>query len=299
MSPARFRWGAILIQIGILWLLRNFKVLGSDFWDDLLLYFPVLLIAIGIEKIFTKSRFQFISYLTTVFIFVAGFLVVYAGNVGQTGGFFSNWTYQLDPDPDVKVVKADINCENSDLTIRDSGSDLVYGEFEKYTRKPEISYAVQSDTGVVTMDSRRGSFLGGIVKIETGEQQNWYVRFSGDLPLVMVCRGKDSDIHLNMSTTPLENLDLQADNSSIYLKLGSLEPNVKVNIQGKDTNLRLRVPEDIGLKIFGEDYRSYLLRIGLKDAGDGTFVSDGYDTLQTKAEVSLDKKLGSVSVDYF
>ncbi len=299
MTPARFRWGAILIQIGILWLLKNFHVINSDFWEDLLIYFPIVLIAVGVEKIFTKSRLQFISYLTTVFIFVAGLLVVFAGNLGQSGDFFSNWTYQIDPDPGVNVVRAEVNCENSDLTIRDSGSDLVYGEFDKYTRKPEVSYAMQSDTGVVTMESRRGNFLGGIVKIETGEPQNWYLRFSDSLPLIMICRGKDSDIHLNMSTTPLQDLDLEADHSSVYLKLGSLKPAVKVNIKGVDTNLRLRVPEDIGLKIFGEDYRSYLLRIGLKDAGDGTFVSDGYDTLQTKAEITLDKQLGSVSVDYF
>ena len=56
MSPARFRWGAILIQIGILWLLKNFDVITTDFWEDLLLYFPIILIAVGVEKIFTKSR---------------------------------------------------------------------------------------------------------------------------------------------------------------------------------------------------------------------------------------------------
>ncbi len=299
MSPARFRWGAILIQIGILWLLKNFDVITTDFWEDLLLYFPIILIAVGVEKIFTKSRLQFISYITTVIIFVAGFVIVFTGNLEQMGGFFSQWTYKVEADPQVKAIKAEVNCENSDLTVRDSGSDLVYGEFEKYTRKPEISYDIKSDTAQVTVDRRRGSFIGGIVKIESGEPQDWYLRFSDQVPLVLACRGKESDIHLNMSTTRLDQLDVEADQSTIYVKLGTMEPMIRVSIKGVDANLRLRVSEDIGLKVFGEDYRSYLLRIGLIDAGDGTFVSNGYDTLKTKAEVSLDKQLGSVNVDYF
>ena len=54
MTPARFRWGLILILIGGLIFLENLNYLNHGFWIDLLIYSPFLLIAIGIEKIFTR-----------------------------------------------------------------------------------------------------------------------------------------------------------------------------------------------------------------------------------------------------
>ncbi len=73
MSPARFRWGLFLVLLGTLLLLRNSDVLNDNFWSDLLIYLPVILIAVGIEKIFAKSRVKVISYLTSVFLFLGAF----------------------------------------------------------------------------------------------------------------------------------------------------------------------------------------------------------------------------------
>ena len=299
MTPARFRWGIILIQLGVLLILRNTGVINDNFWADLLVYAPVLLIAIGIEKIFTKSKLQFISYLTTVGLFFGGLFIAYYGSYGgEATNFFSESTFTQEYDPTIKKTSVVLNLDKTDLTIRDSGDDLVYGHFDRFTRKPKIRHRVEGNEFKVEFTSRFGDFLNGVIKIETGDPQDWYMKFAENIPLDMECYGEKSDIHLNLSTTPLERLKIEADEASIYVKLGYMVPNVHVNIEGDETDLRLRLPGNAGLKIIGDDYRSYLTRLGFNRSENG-FVNEGYDTLDKKFEVELDENLSSFSIDFF
>lgn len=299
MSPARFRWGLFLVLLGTLLLLRNSDVLNDNFWADLLIYLPVVLIAVGIEKIFAKSRVKVISYLTSVFLFSGALYVAFSGSSGgAANSFFSLATYEQEHDPSVRALHAILKLDETDLTIRDSGDDMIYARFDRFTRKPKIEYKVAENEAKVTLTSRPRSFLGGAIRINTGEPQDWYLRFAEDIPLELECFGAGSDLHLNFATTPLRRLKLYADDARVYLKLGDREPLLKVDIVGEDTNLRLRVPQNVGLKVFGEDYRSYLARVGLMKS-DGGFVTIGFDTVKNKIEINLDDRLGSFSIDFF
>ncbi len=302
MSPARFRWGLFLVLLGTLLLLRNSEVLNDNFWADLLIYLPVVLIAVGVEKIFAKSRAKVISYLTSVFLFLGALYIAFSGSLGGTeGSFFSQTIFEQEYDPSVRTLHAVLELDETDLTIRDSGEKMIYARFNRFTRKPKIEYEVVGDEAKVILESRSGprSFLGGAVRIDTGDSQDWYVRFARNTPLELECLGNGSDLHLNFATTPLRRLRLDADDARVYIKLGDREPLVKIDIVGEDTNLRLRIPQNVGLKVFGEDYRSYLARIGLVKSNGG-FVTNGFDTVGNKIEVNLDDRLGgSFSIDFF
>jgi len=299
MTPARFRWGLFLVLLGILFLLRNTGVLNDNFWTDLLVYFPIVLIGVGIEKIFAKSKLQIISYLTSVFLFFGALYIAFSGSLGEIeSNFFSRTTFEKEHDPSVRTIHAILGLDETDLTIRDSGDELIFGRFDKFTRKPKVEYEIVENEARVTFTSRPQSLLGGAIKIQTGGPQDWYMRFSKDVPLELECSGNSSDLHLNFSTTPLRSLELDADEATIYLKLGDLEPSVKVDISGEDSKLRLRVPDNVGLMVIGEEYRSYLERIGLVER-DGDFVNEGYDSLSQKIEVNLDDRLESLAIDFF
>jgi len=64
MSPARLRWGLLFIAVGVLLLATKSNWLSGYYWLELLDWWPVLLIAIGIEKIFLKTSVRIISYLS-------------------------------------------------------------------------------------------------------------------------------------------------------------------------------------------------------------------------------------------
>lgn len=297
MSPARFRWGMILILTGILLFLQNLDLLSYDFWENMILFLPILLIAIGIEKIFTRSKLQFISYMTSFLILAAGLVVAFTGRAGEgLTGYFSESHLQRFNDKDVKRISAEFDLKETALTIRDSGDDLVYATFDRYTRKPEQEFSVENGEAFLKLISRGGEYLGGIVKVES--IQDWTVRFSNLIPLHFICRGDGADVHLNMATTPLEELDLDLNESIIYLKLGDIIPRSRVQIRGDDSELKLLVPEHIGVKINADGYDSYFEHIGMVRS-DGWFVNKEFDSHSSQVEIDLNGHLNSFSIVYF
>lgn len=298
MTPARFRWGIILILFGLLLLLQNMNFISDYYWDDLVIFFSITLIAIGIEKIFTRTKLQFLSYASSFLILFSGLGIAFVGSYNDPRGDFSSESYfEKKHDDSVKKISANLEVDGTNLTIRDSGGEIVYASFDRFTRKPEIDYEVVDDIAEVSFISRDG-LLGGFIKLEIDESQGWDLSFSEDIPLELHCRGRDSDVHLNMSTTPLYNLFLDLDESDIYLKLGDLMPNVTVKINGVDTKLKLRVPEHVGIKISADGYESYFKKVGMTRK-NGWYVSDGFDTVDFKVEIDLDADLRSFSIDYF
>ena len=299
MTPARFRWGVLLITIGLLFLLRNVGVFNDDFWIELLIYFPLVIIAIGVEKIFTRTKLQAISYGTSVFLLVGGLgIAFYYSGDGARASFFSEMDYTVDDDPSARFINAEVDLGNTDLTIRDSGRDLLFAEFDRFTRKPRVKHETRGDTAYIECGSRVTDHLGGIIEIDSDDPQDWYMRFSESVPLGLRCKGEEADIHMNLSTTPLRSLDLDTRDATVYLKLGEMEPFVKVVIRGEDSRVRLRVPEKMGLRVRGEEFDALLMSMGLtRDGLD--FVTEGYDSLVTKLDLELDDRLSSFSIDFF
>lgn len=299
MTPARFRWGMLLITVGLLLLLRNIGILNDDVWLEMLIWLPAILIAVGIEKIFTKSRLQILAYLSSVALFVLAItLALRTSGTTDSGSFFDQMSHEIEFDKSVLATKAELNLNNTNLTIRDSGKDIVRGRFDRFTRKPKISYHIESDTAYLSYDARRGNYLGGVVRINAGDDQDWRVSFSDRIPLDLQCSAHDADVHLNLATTLLQRLVLDTDETSIYLKLGDLEPLVKVTIRGEDNSLKLRLPEKLGLLVMGDDYKSYLSRLGF-EKNYGGYVTEGYDDAECQVELELEDELSSFSVDFF
>jgi hypothetical protein len=299
MTPSRFRWGMLLILFGLLLLLRNLEYINNNFWSDFLVYLPVLLIAIGIEKIFTKTKLQFISYATSVVLLAGGLALAFTGSTGGSqDSFFEESSYRHEADPQVKSLHAILNLGNSNLTVRDASDDLISGQFKQFSQKPDIAYSVEGESANVTFTGKGKEFLWGLVKVNGGDPNEWYLSFSNIIPLTLECNGHNSDIHLNLATTPTRSVRVSADEATIYLKMGTQEPVVTVDLEGKDSDIRLRIPSGAGLKVTGTNDDQYLSQVGLTQRGNA-FVSEDYDNTSSHIEVKLDDRLSSLSIDYY
>jgi hypothetical protein len=75
---------------------------------------------------------------------------------------------------------------------------------------------------------------------------------------------------------------------------------VVVKIEGDDSSLKLRIPEDVGIKVTGEELESYVKWFGFhpQDEGEG-YVNEGFDDFESRIEIELDERLRSVTIDYF
>jgi hypothetical protein len=299
MTPARLRWGLLLVQFGILILLVNLEVLNWNFSMDLLYSVPFFLIILGVEKIFTRSRLEFISYVAVGAMFLGGLYVAYYGSAAEGNpSFFEKTTFKKEFDASVNSIHAVLELGQGDLTIRDATDALVYGKFAQFTAKPKVEYNVVGGRADIELTRRSGRLFDGAIVIDADRDNDWTLYFCRSVPLEMECFGDKSDIHLNMSTTPLRKLDVDADDATIYVKIGDLEPFVELKLDGRDSDLRLRLPEGSGVRISGGEFASYLARIGLIDDGE-KFISEGYDTLDNKIEINLDDRIDNLKLEFY
>ena len=300
MSPARFRWGLLLILIGALVILAKMDVIASDFWVvSFLTMIAMFLIAIGVEKIFNHTRLKFISYLSSV-LFVAGvsLLAFEAGPYRSDTTFFEPKTIREKMESSISGIQAFVDLGSDDLTIREATEDLVWAKFDRYTLKPSYEYKIEGDQAHIKLTPTRGRFFGGIVHFDDDGLDEWRLKFSRKAPLDLELLGDRSDIHLNLSSIPLRRLDLDADDAEIYLRLGDFLPEVAVVISGRDSRVKLRIPRQAGLKVSGVEDGDYLRRVGLIKEG-GSYYSEGYDSLGNRIQVDFDEDLTSISIDFY
>lgn len=299
MTPARFRWGMFLILFGLLLMFWNLGYLNSNWTLQLVYWFPLLLIAIGVEKIFTRSKFQFISYVTTVALVVGGLYIAFASSSGGVNtSFFSDTTYEKEFDPSVTEVSATVDIGDGHLRIRDATDELVYGKFAQFTPKPKIDYTVNGSVAQVEFRRNTSNLLAGGIEIKTDEIDDWMLKFSELIPLSLECHGDKANIHLSLSTTPLKRLNLDAADSEVYVKIGDMQPVVELRLLGADAEVRLRVPREAGLRVHGQGYDALLEQIGLVKVND-VHQSEDYEAGTPKIDVDLDDRLRSLSIDTY
>ncbi len=298
MSPAKLRWGLLFITVGGLLLATKSGWLSDYYWLELLEWWPVLLIAIGVEKIFLKTDYRIISYLSPIAL--AALMVYLAVDVGQrnsSSNYFSRLDWSEEVRPEVKLLRADINSGKYDLRVSRSVNYLAEVRADRYSRKPDIDFAADDTSATLEIDEPMIS--GGIIVFHDGKySDDWRLFFSDQVPLDLKCRGKESDINLTLTEIPVRAIDIDDDEGDIYLKLGGLSPRVMANIGGDDARLTFRLPQGTGLKVIGENYGGYLRTLGMEEAGDAHFSPD-YDSASVQVELEIKDQLRHLSIEYY
>jgi len=298
MSPARLRWGLLFIAVGVLLLATKSNWLSGYYWLELLDWWPVLLIAIGIEKIFLKTSVRIISYLSPIALVLFMFyLAVDVGEEQPNTSYFSRMHWEEPADDSVKTIEADINHGSLDLRVGRSLDMLAEVRAGRYTRKPDLDFAKHDSTAVLDVDSRISA--GSIVYFHGGRyRDDWSIALSETVPVKLKCEGREADENLLMSRIPLKEVSIKNDDGDIYLKIGSLEPEVLVRVDGDDARLSIRLPAESGLKANGGTYGSYFREIGLID-NNGYYYSPGYDSASVKIDLDIESQLRHLSIEYY
>lgn len=118
MSVSRLRNGVILLSIGIVLLLNNLNYVDWSVWVSILSLWPVLLIAIGIEKIFARTSVNFLAYLSPVLLLFAilGPAYYYFHQARETTYQGNTFHWEKEMTPTIKrglrfLISRQVNCK--------------------------------------------------------------------------------------------------------------------------------------------------------------------------------------------
>jgi len=296
MNPARFRWGILFILAGVLLLLNNLDLLAWWVWADILSLWPILLIAIGIEKIFSKSKYNFVSYLTSVGLVIA---VAWVAISGVRLSSFSNtdYTYKMDPDPDITQLVSTIRVDDRDISIRPSRSDVFTVKYDGFGPSPDIDYKKAGAMATIAVKERKGLRW---IHFRDGRRERINLTIGDEIPIDLSCFGDDADMRLDFRDIRLQRLRVESNDGRIRIYLGNGPKERSVSIGGDDADYRLWIPKNAGLRVSGADISEgrYLRRIGLEKSDD-LYESPGYDTLSQHIELNLGSDYSQLSIDFY
>lgn len=247
----------VLIVLGILFLYGQWHP-AFDPWPILRIYWPLILVFVGLGKIWDYSRRQrnpdaprgasIGSTLGVIAFVLVLILLFWHGRAFSHGRFFRNDEIQHDVRSvdlqGAKSVNADLSLSAGRLDLRAGSSHLLDANLDYAAPydAPEFDYSVSDDTGHLRIDQAHETPNFGTNNIV------WRLQFNRNVPLdlkITVGAG-ESDIDLRDLDVRSLYVDMGAGKANVDLT-GGRKADLTAEIHGGVGEADVRVPRNIGV----------------------------------------------------
>lgn len=307
MRVSSIRWGVIWVGIGLFFLAINFGTLDSLVFPRLFSLWPVLLIAVGVELIFRRTKFYFLALLSPLLI-AAAFIVAASYKGGPDwdfDGFLRSWSWRYEGektdlveiplDNDIDTLDIILDCGPVEFDMKPVSDRLFSAETRYYKRSPIVSHRSENRVEFINFENREELEWSLLNVVGSGQRIDF--KIPDRLPIKMSISTEADSPYLDFSDIHLIGLKLYVRSGDAKVRLGDLEDLVRAEISGKADELAIIVPSGFGLEITGD-------RGSLDDAMEGTdllefaggYRSDDFDETRQKALILLDARVKTVSI---
>jgi hypothetical protein len=280
------RWGIIWIGVGLFFLAINLELLDSLVFPRLFSLWPVLLIAVGVELIFRRTRLYFLAFLSPLLIAGAFIFAAYAqGDWGwNADDFWRRWVWQAEnkkkdvvevpADSSVRAVELYLQCGSSDIVLGPSSESIFKASSEYYRRSPWIMHSLKDGIERIEFTDRERTRL-AIFGINIAVSRN-EIRVGDYLPLTANITTAEENSDFDFSQIMLSNLNLKFRSKRADLMFGSMVDTVRIVISGECGELGISVSRDFGVAVTGDSSMldALLSNSGLMRRPEGYFSAD-------------------------
>jgi hypothetical protein len=270
--------GLIVVTVGIIFLIANLQP-DLDFWSIAMRYWPMILIVIGLGKIFDAFRIRHdgsttadgqprrnndlgISLAMLVLLAFVVFAVVHGH--GRVKVLQDAQTIDLQS---AKAVTANITLPSGTIDLAGGASKLLDANFIYRERdgKPQTNYTISKDEGTLDISQENLSHLH-----LAGSGNDWRLRFAGGVPLDLNLDLGAGKGNVNLQGLDVSHADLKVGVGHLDLDLtGPRKSDLHVDIHGGIGTAVIRLPRNIGVRVHASD--------GLGDVNASGFHHDGDD----------------------
>ncbi|HLG71967.1 MAG TPA: DUF5668 domain-containing protein [Chloroflexota bacterium] len=298
-------WPAILIILGLVFLLQNFGLLGSDIWSYVGRLWPVILILVGLELIVGGShRAAGGVVIALVVIAVAGALLIggFAPSVVGAGSSATSTEAHT-------LTQALQGASTASVSVHFGAGTLNIGSLQGQTDQlaqmtyqgsaqlaPRASYRVRGGQGQLTYDVAH--HFGPPWANNGGSGGQIDLLLAPTVPLSLDVEEGASSGKLDLSQLHVSDLTLQTGASHATLILPQNAGTTTATIKGGAATIDVEVPEGVAAQIH---YNGGLSTVNVDEslfpsAGDQTFRSPNYDSAQNKVDLTIQAGVSTVHV---
>jgi hypothetical protein len=294
----------ILITIGGLFLLQRWSP-AFDPWSILQTYWPLILIFIGIGKIWDnvqRSRNPNqppgislgATFGAVAFVLVIVVLVWHGHGFSRRHRSFANSKHitQTVDLKDAKSAHAKLEMGAGQLTINSGATHFMDADFnftDSYD-EPRVDYSVANGVGQVTItqDSR---------SVHMGRSQNdWNLHFNKDVPLELRIDMGAGQGNLHLRDVPITRLDLNIGAGQVDVDLtGDRKADLSADIEGGVGQADIRLPKNVGVIAHASGGIGSIEVHGLKRDGD-SYTNEAYGKSPTTIRLKVEGGIGQITL---
>jgi hypothetical protein len=292
----------VLIGMGALFLLQRWNP-AFDPKSILLTYWPLILIFIGIGKIWDnvqRSRNPNAppgislgaTFGAVAFVLVIGMLIWHGRGFshGRGGVFGTKHTTKIVETQRAKSARAKLEMGAGQLTINGGSANLMEADFnysDSYD-EPRVEYNVAEGVGQlnVSQDSRT---------VHIGHSENdWSLHFSKDIPMELKIDMGAGQGNLHLRDVPLTRLDLNIGAGQVDVDLtGDRKSDLTADIEGGVGQANIRLPKNVGVIVHASGGIGSIDAHGLKHEDD-TYTNDAYGKTPATIRLKVEGGIGEI-----
>jgi hypothetical protein len=292
----------ILITIGALFLLHNWR---PDFepWPILATYWPLILIFIGLGKIWDNMQRSRnpnappgISFGATIgmlaFVFVLVALLWHGKSFSRRHGWNagSKHSARIVEPQKAKSAKARLEMSAGELTINGGSPNLLDADFNYNASfdEPRVEYTVSNGVGDLDIKQSGNS-------VHFGNSRNdWNLRFGKDVPLDLRVDMGAGQGNLHLRDVPLTGLVLNIGAGQVDVDLtGDRKTDLTADIEGGVGQANIRLPKNVGVVAHASGGIGSIDVRGLKHDGD-TYTNDALGKTTATIHLKVEGGIGQI-----
>ncbi|HEV1994704.1 MAG TPA: toast rack family protein [Candidatus Acidoferrum sp.] len=294
----------ILIAVGALFLFHNWRP-AFDPWPILATYWPLILIFIGIGKIWDttyRSRNpnapQGISIGATIgtlaFVIVLVVLLWHGRSYSRSHGYYSGSQHntQTVDLQGAKSAHAKLELGAGQLTINGGANHMLDADFtyDGSFDAPRVDYSVSGGVGQLNISQESHSAHFG------RSQNDWNLHFSKDIPLELKVDMGAGQGNLHFRDVPLTRLDLNIGAGQMDVDFtGDRKTDLTADIEGGVGQANIRLPKNVGVIAHASGGIGSIDVHGLKHDGD-SYTNDAYGKSPATIHLKVEGGIGQITL---
>ena len=281
--------GIVLLMAGVILLLQTTGVLPWDMWLGLWRFWPLLIIALGIQILFGRKLGWWATILVVVAILVAigGALLLGAGNEKPVSNV-------AEPLNGIQSTAVSIKFGAGDLRLKSlpAGSpNLVEGQFGTEGQGARVQLIRSQNTGRLLISIDRQPWIRWLSKA------SWDISLSQTPKLTMDLAAGAADVKLDLRDLKLSELNVNAGATDVEIVMPASAGDVTANINAGAANIIVTIPPGVSAKIKKHTgVSSFAIDAGRFPLTGDVYVSPDFEAAKNRVTVDLEVGAANVTI---
>jgi hypothetical protein len=283
----------ILIGLGVLFLLNNLGVLDWSIWEVVFQYWPVLLIAVGLDILVGRRSTAGSLLVGVVMILLIGLGIWWLGPRSLNGMPLTAQTINQPLEGATRgEVALSLGVGTLQLEAMQEPEGLIAGTIEtQYLDRLIRESSKRGDTAVFVLRYRDS--IGSGQHWARGD--HWNVQLNGQVPTNLLIDTGVGTARLNLAELQIPTLGINAGVGDTFVTVPR-QGVVNAQISGGVGQVMVTLPQGMAAKVTVNKGLGSITMPPNYVQNDNTYTSPGYDTATNRIELSINGGVGNIQV---